>query len=126
MSGSTLKTVPLKVNERGDWVFDSEQLRKTLTDKTKLLVMNTPHNPTGKCFSYEEQLEITNILKDFPNIVVLSDEVYDYLTFDGLKHVPFASIEDNWDRTVTVYSGGKLFNCTGWKVGWAIGPQHII
>jgi len=57
---------------------------------------------------------------------VLADEVYDYLTFDGLKHVPFASIGDNWHRTITVYSGGKLLNATGWKVGWAIGPEKIL
>lgn len=58
--------------------------------------------------------------------MVLSDEVYDFLTFDGLEHIPFASIGDNWNRTVTVYSGGKLLNATGWKVGWAIAPEKIL
>ena len=58
--------------------------------------------------------------------MVLSDEVYDFLTFDGLEHIPFASIGDNWHRTITVYSGGKLLNATGWKVGWAIGPERIL
>jgi kynurenine---oxoglutarate transaminase / cysteine-S-conjugate beta-lyase / glutamine---phenylpyruvate transaminase len=56
----------------------------------------------------------------------MSDEVYDFLTFDGIKHIPFASIGDNWKRTVTVYSGGKLLNATGWKIGWAIGPENIL
>lgn len=69
---------------------------------------------------------IAVILKDFPNVIVLSDEVYDFLTFDGQKFIPFASIGDNFNRTVTVYSGGKLFNATGWKCGWAIGPSYLI
>jgi kynurenine aminotransferase len=57
---------------------------------------------------------------------VLSDEVYDFLSFDGRKHVPFASVGDNWRRTVSIYSGGKLFSATGWKLGWCVGPESII
>ena len=56
----------------------------------------------------------------------MSDEVYDFLTFDGNKHIPFATLGDNWKRTISVYSGGKLFNATGWKIGWTIGPANII
>jgi aspartate/methionine/tyrosine aminotransferase len=56
----------------------------------------------------------------------LSDEVYDFLAFDGREHVPFASVGNNWERTVSIYSGGKLFNATGWKLGWCIGPAQII
>lgn len=91
-----------------------------------MLVFNTPHNPTGKCFSLEEQLAITEVLKDFPRCLVIADEVYDFLTFDGLKHVSFASIGENWRRTITIYSGGKLLNATGWKIGWAVGPASLI
>ena len=58
--------------------------------------------------------------------MVLSDEVYDFLTFDGLKHIPFASIGDNWHKTISVYSGGKLLNATGWKVGWSVGPERLV
>lgn len=101
-------------------------LREALSQKTKLIIINTPHNPTGKCFTLEELTTISEILKDFPNCVVLADEVYDFLTFDGLKHVPFATIDDNWHKTVSVYSGGKLLIATGWKIGWAIGPERII
>jgi aspartate/methionine/tyrosine aminotransferase len=101
-------------------------LRKAFSSKTKMLVLNTPHNPTGKCFTREELETISEILKDFPDVVVLSDEVYDFLTFDGLEHIPFATIGDNWNRTVTVYSGGKLLNATGWKVGWSIAPERIL
>ena len=97
-----------------------------MSDKTKLLVLNSPHNPTGKCFDMDELMQITEILKDFPDCVVLSDEVYDFLTFDGLKHIPFATIGENWHKTISVYSGGKLLNATGWKVGWSIGPERLV
>ena len=70
--------------------------------------------------------QISDILDDCPHVLVLSDEVYDFLTFDGLEHVCFATVGNNWDRTVSIFSGGKLFSCTGWKVGWAIGPQNLI
>lgn len=65
---------------------------------------------------------MTDILNDFPKVIVISDDVYDFLTFDGEKFISFASVGDNFNRTVTVYSGGKLFNATGWKCSWAIGP----
>ena len=70
--------------------------------------------------------QISDILDDCPHVLVLSDEVYDFLTFDGLEHVCFSTVGNNWDRTVSIFSGGKLFSCTGWKVGWAIGPQNLI
>ena len=63
------------------------------------------------------------VLEDFPNCVVLADEVYEFLLYDSHEHVSYATLGDNWKRTITVFSGGKLLNCTGWKVGWAIGPE---
>jgi N-succinyldiaminopimelate aminotransferase len=119
-AGGKLKTVPLTVDADGEWVFDPEILKSALSDKTTLLILNTPHNPTGKCFTLDELEEITDIVKQYPKLTVLADEVYDFLTFDGARHIPFASLSDNWNRTVTIYSGGKLMNATGWKVGWAI------
>jgi aspartate/methionine/tyrosine aminotransferase len=71
-------------------------------------------------------MEISEVLQDFPNVVVLADEVYDFLTFDSHEHVSFATLGDNWHKTITIYSGGKLMNATGWKVGWSIGPANII
>ena len=70
--------------------------------------------------------QMSNILDEFPNIKVLSDDVYDFLNFDNKPFTPFATVGNNWSRTVTVYSGGKLFNATGWKVGWGIGPKHLM
>lgn len=82
MAGGTLKPVAL-VEQDGNWTLNVEALRAALSEKTKLLIINSPHNPTGKCFTLEEQMAITEVLKDFPNCVVLSDEVYDSLIFDG-------------------------------------------
>ena len=94
--------------------------------KAKIFIFNTPHNPTGKVFTREETLQISDILDDFPHILTISDEVYNFLTFDGKVHTPFATVGNNWDRTISVYSGGKLLSCTGWKVGWSIGPAHLL
>lgn len=94
--------------------------------KTRLLILNSPHNPTGKCFTREELETITEILLDYPDCMVLSDEVYDFLTFDNVEHIPFASIGDNWNKTITIYSGGKLMNATGWKIGWAIAHPKLL
>jgi aspartate/methionine/tyrosine aminotransferase len=126
MAGGILKTVPLSVNAQKGWSFDPDQLRKTLTKKTKLMILNNPHNPTGKLFTRDELQTITDILKDFPDCMVLADEVYDFLTYDGGEHVRFATLGDNWNRTITVYSGGKLFNATGWKIGWAIAHPKLL
>ena len=81
VAGGTVKTVPLEEKD-GQWNLNIDAFRAVLSEKTKLIIMNSPHNPTGKCFTLEEQTQISEVLKDFPDIVVLSDEVYDRLIFD--------------------------------------------
>lgn len=125
-ASAKLNTVPLEVGPEKKWVFNPDLLRAALSDKTRLLILNTPHNPTGKCFNREELETITEILQEYPKCRVLSDEVYDFLTFDGEEHVPFASIGDNWTKTISIYSGGKLMNATGWKIGWAIAHPKLL
>jgi len=119
------KPVPLELKE-GKWVFDPEKLRSALSEKTKLMIINNAHNPTGKLYTLDELQAITRILAEYPNVLVLSDDVYEYLTYDGKKSTLFASIEDNFNRTISVFSGGKIFSATGWKIGWAIGPADIV
>ena len=119
------KPVPLELKE-GKWVFDPEKLRSALSEKTKLMIINNAHNPTGKLYTLDELQVITRILAEYPNVLVLSDDVYEYLTYDGKKSTLFASIEDNFNRTISVFSGGKIFSATGWKIGWAIGPADIV
>jgi kynurenine aminotransferase len=128
MAGGKVLGVPLTCENGEKWTFSMDVLRKQLGQpNVKMFLFNTPHNPTGRIFTHEEIAEIGEMIdREFPHIVVLSDEVYDFLTFDGQKHTPFASVGNNWKRTVSIYSAGKLFNATGWKLGWAIGPENIL
>jgi len=125
MSGGKYVPVPLELKE-GKWVLNIEHLNNALSSKTKIVILNNAHNPTGKLFTREELEGITNALQSYPNVIVISDDVYEFLVFDGKETTLFASIGDNFSRTVSVFSGGKLFSATGWKVGWGIGPADII
>jgi len=108
-----------------EWRFDINQLRAAFTPKTKMIVVNTPHNPVGKVFTREELVQIGELAKEF-NVLVMSDEVYDCLHYDDTEHVRIATLPGMWERTVTVGSGGKSFAATGWRVGWLIGPYSLI
>lgn len=89
-------------------------------------MITNPHNPTGKLFTYEELLRLTEIVQKHPQLIVISDDVYYFLPYDNKPYHLFANIADNFKRTITIFSAGKMMNCTGWKVGWAIGPQDLI
>lgn len=104
--------------------FDINELKNAITKNTKLLILNNPHNPTGKVFTPEE-LEIIAKLAIDNDFYILSDEVYEFLTFD-CKHTPTASIKNLRERTITVSSTGKTFGVTGWKIGWAAAPTQLI
>ncbi|THH02431.1 hypothetical protein EW026_g464 [Hermanssonia centrifuga] len=108
-----------------DWKIDFEELRRAMNSRTKIIMLNTPHNPVGKVFTREELEKIAALAEEF-NLIVMSDEVYDSLVFDGKEHVRFAMLPGMWDRTVTVQSAGKMFAATGWRIGWLIGPAWII
>ncbi|OCH89650.1 PLP-dependent transferase [Obba rivulosa] len=109
-----------------DWVIDFDELRRrAITPRTKMIIVNTPHNPVGKVFTREELEKIADLAKEH-NLLVMADEVYDSLVFDGKEHVRIATLPGMWERTVTVGSAGKLFAATGWRVGWLIGPSYII
>ncbi|KAF7332130.1 Aminotran-1-2 domain-containing protein [Mycena kentingensis (nom. inval.)] len=114
-----------KAHTSNEWTIDLEELRAAITPRTKMIVVNTPHNPVGKVFSRTELEGIAALAEEF-NLIVMSDEVYDVLTFDGEEHVRIATLPGMWDRTVTVGSAGKQFAATGWRVGWLIGPASII
>jgi len=108
-----------------DWKLDFDELRRAVTPRTKMIVVNTPHNPVGKVFTREELEKIADIAKEH-NLLIMADEVYETLTFDGTEHVRIANLPGMWERTVTVGSAGKMFAATGWRVGWLIGPPNII
>lgn len=107
------------------WQIDFAALAQLFTTKTKLLILNTPHNPTGKCFSGHELEQIGQLCRQH-NVLILADEVYEHILFDGLTHTPIATLPELFQRTVTISSLGKTFSCTGWKVGWIIAPPELI
>ena len=110
--------------EAPDWSFDLDALRRQVTDRTRVLLLNTPHNPTGKVFTRDELTAIAAIAEE-RDLVVLADEVYDRITFDAAVHVPIATLPGMFERTLTINSTGKTFSMTGWKIGYAIGPAPL-
>lgn len=111
--------------ERPTWRFDPDDLRAAFGPRTRLLLLNTPHNPTGKVFTRDELELIAALCREHDTLVV-SDEVYDQLVFAGATHVPIATLPGMWERTLTINSIGKTFSVTGWKIGYAVGPATLI
>jgi kynurenine--oxoglutarate transaminase/cysteine-S-conjugate beta-lyase/glutamine--phenylpyruvate transaminase len=112
---------------RDTWTIDFDKFEAALSDKTRLLLLNTPNNPTGKILTNEELLHIAKILEKYPNVVILMDEVYEYMIFDDFKTLPrMANLPGMWDKTITMMSAGKTFSSTGNRVAWAIGPKDLI
>jgi N-succinyldiaminopimelate aminotransferase len=127
MAGGVTRPVPLHppADGQGRWTFDAEELRAAVTPRTKLLLVNTPHNPTGKVFTREE-LATLAALAISSDLLVLTDEVYEHLVFDGTRHISMAALPGMRERTLVVGSAGKTFNVTGWKIGWICGPPPLV
>ena len=121
MAGGVVRAVPLAPP---DWRFDPDRLAAAFGPRTRALILNTPHNPTGKVFPRAE-LEVIAALCRRHDALVISDEVYSEILFDGAAHVPIATLPEMADRTITIGSMGKTFSVTGWKVGWAIAPAAL-
>ncbi|KYH43212.1 pyridoxal phosphate-dependent aminotransferase [Branchiibius sp. NY16-3462-2] len=122
LAGATRRTVPLRFP---DFAVDEGALRAAFSDRTRLVLLNTPHNPTGKVFTREE-LTLIAELAAAHDAYVVTDEVYEHLTFDGARHIPFATLPGTQERTITISSAGKTFSTTGWKVGWLSGPAELV
>ena len=128
LMGAKTIGVPLRADwakTSADWFLNLSELEAVLSDKTKLLVLNTPHNPTGKVFSDEELRGICELVKKYPRLIVLSDEVYENMVFDGI-HSRIAALDGMWDKCLSIYSAGKSFSATGWRVGYVFGPAPLI
>lgn len=121
LAGARLVTVPLRWP---DFQPDLEQLRAAVTDRTRVILVNDPHNPTGAVFDAEVRAEIVR-LAERHDAVIVTDEVYEHLIFDE-PHVPIATHPGAWERTLTISSGGKTFATTGWKIGWISGPAELV
>jgi N-succinyldiaminopimelate aminotransferase len=121
MAGGVARSVALRPPE---WRWDPAELRRAFGPRTRAVVLNTPHNPTGKVFTREELEELAVLCREH-DAVVISDEVYSEITFDGAAHVPIATLPGMRERTISIDSMGKTFSVTGWKVGWAIAPAPL-
>jgi aspartate/methionine/tyrosine aminotransferase len=121
MAGGTARVVTLRPP---DWRFDPQELRAAFGPRTRLIILNTPHNPTGKVYSEEELDQIAALCQEH-DVVAISDEVYSEITFEGARHVPIATRPGMWERTITVDSIGKTFSVTGWKIGWAVAAPAL-
>ncbi|MEU9808113.1 pyridoxal phosphate-dependent aminotransferase [Mycobacterium sp. NPDC050853] len=124
MAGATLVPVSL-VPDADGFALDLDALAAAITPRTAALVINSPHNPTGAVFTDEELARVAALAVEH-DLIVISDEVYERLLFDGRTHTPMASLPGMADRTVTISSAAKTFNCTGWKIGWACGAPELI
>ncbi len=122
LAGAVRRTVPLRFP---DFEFEEAQLRAAFTNRTRLVILNTPHNPTGKVFTRAEVELVCAIAREYGAWVV-SDEVYEHLTFDGVPHVPAATLPGMAAHVITISSAGKTFSTTGWKVGWVVGPAAVV
>lgn len=122
LAGGTLRRVPLRAP---DLAVDADALAAACGPRTAVILLNSPHNPTGKVFTPAE-LELVVEQARQHDAVVVTDEVYEHMTFDGVQHVPMASLPGMWERTITISSAGKTFSVTGWKVGWASGAPELV
>jgi L-glutamine---4-(methylsulfanyl)-2-oxobutanoate aminotransferase len=121
LCGAKVRVVTLRLP---NFHYDLEELKKVVNEKTKLIIINNPHNPTGKVFTANEISEIGELARKYDSYI-LSDEVYEYLSYSS-PHKPTASYDDLKDRVITISSIGKTFSLTGWKIGWAMGPSKVI
>jgi N-succinyldiaminopimelate aminotransferase len=122
MAGGVRRPVTLRAP---DFRLDVEALRAAVTPRTTSILLNTPHNPTGAVLTREELQAVADVAVEH-DLVVVTDEVYEHLVYDGREHVPLCTLPGMWDRTVTISSAGKTFSFTGWKVGWVSGPVELV
>ncbi|MFI1970083.1 aminotransferase class I/II-fold pyridoxal phosphate-dependent enzyme [Streptomyces cinnamoneus] len=128
LAGAHLVPVPLAEDTTGratGFVLDADALRSAVTPRTRVLLLNTPHNPTGKVFTADELAAVAEVCREH-DLTVVTDEVYEHLVYDGGEHRTIAALPGMRERTLTISSAGKTFNVTGWKVGWVCGPADLV
>ncbi|MCW6008796.1 pyridoxal phosphate-dependent aminotransferase [Micromonospora sp. CPCC 205371] len=127
LAGAVRKPVTLRPGASGRYEFDPDALRAAFGPRTKLVLLNSPHNPTGKVFTPAELALVAELCQEHGAYAV-TDEVYEHLVFTdaAAPHTPLATLPGMRDRTLRISSAGKTFSCTGWKIGWASGPAHLV
>jgi N-succinyldiaminopimelate aminotransferase len=124
MAGSRRVAVPLVPDGRG-FCLDADAVRAAITPSTRAIIVNSPHNPTGMVLDDDELRALAGVAVE-ADLLVIADEVYEHLVFDGRRHLPISTYPGMAERTVTISSAAKMFNCTGWKIGWACGPADLM
>jgi aspartate/methionine/tyrosine aminotransferase len=107
-----------------DWSFDPGELRRAFTPRTRAIIVNSPHNPTGKVFSLDELTLIAGLCREH-DALCLTDEIYEHITYDGHRHHPMLTLPGMRERTILVNSMSKTYSVTGWRVGWVIAPPEL-
>ncbi|MBM3457978.1 MAG: aminotransferase class I/II-fold pyridoxal phosphate-dependent enzyme [Armatimonadetes bacterium] len=108
----------------GPWRFDPEELRAAFRDRTRAIIVNTPHNPTGHVFTREELEFIAGLCRQH-DVLAITDEIYEHILYDGRKHVSIAGLDGMQERTITISGASKTFSVTGWRLGWAVAPEDL-
>src|SRR5690606_15621124 len=124
LAGAVRRPVTLRP-DAGRFTFDPDELAAAAGPRTRAILVNSPHNPTGTVFTREELETIARICRD-RDLIEITDEVYEHLTFDGVEHVPLATLPGMRERTVMISSAGKTFSVTGWKTGWVCAPAPLV
>src|SRR5437660_7350390 len=126
LSGARPRFVKLRppVSEGGEWTFDEKELRAAFDKHTKAIILNTPNNPTGKVFTRVELEMIRDLCVEF-DVLAITDEIYEHILYDGTEHISMASLDGMRERPVTINGMSQTFSVTGWRVGWAVGPEKI-
>ncbi len=127
LAQGTLRAVTLRPSPDGRYSFDPDELRAAFSSRTKVVLLNSPHNPTGKVFTPDELTLVAQLCQEF-DAVAITDEVYEHLVFSDASsvHCPLATLPGMKERTLRISSGGKTFSCTGWKIGWVSGPAPLV
>ncbi|MBO3739921.1 pyridoxal phosphate-dependent aminotransferase [Actinoplanes sp. NEAU-H7] len=127
LAGAVRRPVTLRPGPAGRFEFDPDELREAFGPRTRLVLLNSPHNPTGKVFTPAELELIAGLCREH-DVFAVTDEVYEHLVFPDAAspHVPLATLPGMLERTLRISSAGKTFSCTGWKVGWATGPARLV
>ncbi|MFI9639592.1 pyridoxal phosphate-dependent aminotransferase [Micromonospora sp. NPDC051925] len=127
LAGAVRRPVTLRPGGGGRYAFDPAELRAAFGPRTRLVLLNSPHNPTGKVFTAQELALVADLCREH-DVYAVTDEVYEHLVFTdaAAPHLPLATLPGMWERTLRISSAGKTFSCTGWKVGWVSGPAALV
>ena len=123
---SGAKAVPLKLSEKDNFEINTEQLKELISDKTSLIIINNPNNPTGSYMNKKKITDLVNLLEQYPNVSILSDEIYSNIIFNNEQMPSLLEYESIRDRLIVLEGWSKTYCMTGWRLGWSVWPENLI